>query len=162
MSFYIHVSLCWKYGAITEMLTLSSHGGATSLPWLHTVGDNKRCWFRRNLWLGWKMEKCWIIRFLSGNSRSEERKRRSRVGKKTTTKSNHESLEVLLLLLFIMRLQEIQRTHSGFVLKGHHKVPGGLCSTDAREGFDWLRQWAPSPESTKHWFSKELCFLLTS
>lgn len=42
--------------------------------------------------MGRKMEKCWIIYFLSGNSRPKERKQRNRVGKETTTKSNHESL----------------------------------------------------------------------
>jgi len=52
--------------------------------------------------LGWKMAKCWKICFLSGNSRPEEHKGRSRVGKEITTKSNHESLEMLLLLLLFM------------------------------------------------------------
>lgn len=52
--------------------------------------------------MGWKMEKCWIICFLSGNSRPKEHKRRSRVGKETTTKSNHDSSEMLLFFsLFI-------------------------------------------------------------
>lgn len=52
--------------------------------------------------MGRKMEKCWIIYFLSGNSRPKEHKQRNRVGKETTTKSNHESLEMLLLLLLFM------------------------------------------------------------
>lgn len=95
------------------------------------------------------MEQCWIICFPSGNSRPKEHKWRSGVGKETTTTSNHESLEMFLLLLLFLWLQETWRTHSGPTV-----LAGGASSTDAGSGL--TTEIGSTQLRAGHWFPKEL------